>query len=239
MDTVEERKVLPFVPKAGRRPTAETYRMVVSKAAAESAEIWVYDFIGAGWMGGISADQFRKDLQTLGSVKNIDLHINSDGGDVFDAKAMYSLLVAHPAKVTVHIDGLAASAASFLAMAGDEIRMAEGAFMMIHNAWGVAIGSAVDMRQTADLLDSVTVSIADTYASRSGLSIDKIKGMMDAETWMNGKETVDNNFADILVESKKVAACVREPSRFKNLPLKLQPNRIALQDRISAALRSK
>jgi ATP-dependent protease ClpP protease subunit len=223
-----------------RQPTAATYRMEKA-SGSDAAEIFVYDFIGSGgWMGGgISADTFAKDLRALGPVKTIGLRINSDGGDVFDAKAMYSLLVAHPANIVVHVDGIAASAASFLAMAGNEIRIAEGGFMMIHDAYGGTLGNADDHRKMADLLDSVTGTIAEVYAARSGTPVDEIRGLMAVETWMSGKDAIDKGFADVLVENRgKVAARLREPRMFRNLPRSLQPNRAALADRIAALRRA-
>ncbi len=105
--------------------TVNGYRVV--NRGKDSAEIYLYGAIGGDWMGeGITAKQFADDLKALGPVKKIDLRINSEGGSVFDGKAMYSLLNAHSANITVHVDGLAASAASFIAMAGDTIEIAEG-----------------------------------------------------------------------------------------------------------------
>lgn len=220
-----ENRVVPF----GRAAQASGYRTV--RNAADAGEIYLYgDIGGGGWFSsGISADQFRRDLKALGDVKTIDLRINSDGGDVFDGQAMYSLLVAHPAQITVHVDGLAASAASFVAMAGNNIRIAEGAFMMIHDAWGLGVGNAADLRKTADLLDAVTGVIADVYAARTGRDVAGIRELMAAETWMNGAEAVKAGFADVVVENLKVAAAVRDPGRFKNLPAALRPNRAAAQ----------
>src|SRR6185369_10879333 len=122
------------------------YRMLAK--GKDNAEIYLYGVIGGDWFGeGVTAKQFADDLKKLGNVKTIDLRINSEGGSVFDGKAMYSLLNEHPAKVVTHIDGLAASAASFLAMAGDEIEIAEGAFVMIHNAYTIAMGDARELRR--------------------------------------------------------------------------------------------
>jgi len=214
--------------QAGKLPSG--YRM---KKAGTRGEIYLYGVIGVDWFGdGISAKQFADDLKALGQVETIDLRINSEGGDVFAGKAMYTLLVDHRAKVVTHIDGLAASAASYVAMAGDEILISEAAYLMIHNAWTVAVGGAEDMRRTADLLDSVNGTVRDVYAARTKNSADKLKKWMDEETWFTGKEAVDNGFADKLVENLKVAASVRDPKRFKNMPNALLPNRA----RVAAAL---
>lgn len=196
-------------------------------AKGDRAEIFLYDIIGEGWFGGISAQQFAKDLRALGAVKTIDVRINSDGGDVFEGRAIYTNLVQHDARIVVHVDGLAASIASLIAMSGDEIRMADGSYMMIHNAWGVGIGEAADLRRTADLLDSVSGTIADTYAARTKNDRAKIDKWMADETWFTAAEAVDANFADILDEPVRAAASVRDASMFRNLPAALRPRRTA------------
>lgn len=233
-ETGARSRILPF----NKSQTPSGYR-VVKDEAENSGDIYLYgDIGGGGWFGsGVSANQFRQDLGALGAVKAINLHINSEGGDVFDGQAMYALLNAHPATITVHIDGLAASAASFVAMSGDQIRIAEGAFMMIHDAWGIGVGGADDLRRTADLLDAVSGTIADIYAARTSKDVIDIKKMMAAETWMNGVEAVKAGFADVVVENRKAAAAIREPDRFKNLPTALRPKR-ATADAAIARMRA-
>lgn len=214
--------VVPIKPKPASG-TASGYRVVAR--SKDSAEIYLYGIIGGDWFGeGVTAKQFADDLKALGAVKTIDLRINSEGGSVFDGKAMYSLLNEHKAKIIVHIDGLAASAASFVAMAGDEIQIAEGGFVMIHNAYMVAIGDARAMRQSADMLDTVNNTIIDVYASRTKADRKAIAKMMDDETWMTGADAVKNGFADKMVENLKVAASVSHPERFQKLPAALKPN---------------
>jgi len=209
------------------KPTSVNGYRVVNRGK-DSAEIYLYGVIGADWFGdGISAKQFATDLKALGPVKNIDLRINSEGGSVFDGKAMYSLLKEHPAKVTVHVDGLAASAASFIAMAGDTINIAEGAFVMIHNAYMMAVGDAREMRRSADMLETVNNTIIDTYVARTRGDRKAIMKMMDDETWMAGSEAVQNGFADNMVANLKVAASVSHPDRFKNIPKSLKNSRAA------------
>lgn len=216
------------------------YKMV--NRGSDRGEIYLYGIIGMdGWFGdGVTAKMFADDLKKLGNVKNIDLRINSDGGVVTDARAMYTLLVEHPANVTTHIDGIAASAASFVAMAGKEIFIAEGGFMMIHNARMMAFGEADDMRRAADVLENVNETIRNTYQKRTGAKPEDIKKWMDAETWWNGKETVEHGFAEKVVEDMKIAACLHDPSRFKNLPAALRPNRaaaVAALEKMKAPLR--
>lgn len=200
------------------------YRIV--NRGTDRAEIYLYGVIGESFFSdGISAKQFAADLKKLGNVKTIDLRINSEGGDVFDGEAMYSLLVNHPARVISHVDGLAASAASFIAMAGNEIEISEGGFMMIHDAHGAVRGGATDMRKMADLLETVSESIADKYAARTKQDKKKIRKWMSDETWFTGAEAVTNGFADRMVDNLNVAACVRKPDAFKHLPVSLRPNR--------------
>lgn len=198
------------------------YRVV---AKGDAADIYLYDSIGSFF--GISAKQFAADLKALGSVKTVNLRVNSDGGDVFDGRAIFTQLAQHPARVIAHVDGLAASIASLIVMAADEIRMAEGAFVMIHNAWGVALGNADEMRRYALLLDSVDQTLVDSYVKRTKNSADDIRAWMAAETWMDGADAVAKGFADVLDESVKVAASVREPAKFRNLPAALRTNRAA------------
>jgi ATP-dependent Clp endopeptidase proteolytic subunit ClpP len=205
---------------------APGYRMQAKK---DRGEIYLYGPVGEDWFGmGVSAKVFADDLKKLGAVNSIDLRINSEGGDVFAGKAMYSLLKDHKAKVVVHIDGLAASAASFIAMAGDEIEIAEGAFVMIHDAYGGARGRAKDLRDYADLLDSVNASIVDTYVDRTKNDAATIKKWMDEETWMSGKDAVARGFADKLAASgkTKARASIANAAIYNNLPAELRPNRM-------------
>lgn len=209
-----------------RLPRGGGYRCVRA-AGAKTAEFYLYGPIGASWFeDGITADRFRKDLAAARDATQIAVRINSDGGDVFDAQAIYSLLTQHKADITVHIDGLAASAASFIAMAGDQIEIAESAWMMIHNASGGTYGTAADMRKTADLLDSVCASMAKLYSDRTKCPVNKIQKMMDDETWMNGAQAVEAGFADVLMPNMAaIAASISQPDRFKRLPAALRPNR--------------
>ena len=121
------------------------------KAQKDSAEIWIYEDIGEGWLGGLSAKVFADDLKKVGKVKNIYVRINSVGGSAVDGTAIYNSLKRHPANINVSIDGIAASIASIIAMAGDHIEMASNAMMMIHEPWIVAGGTASELREQADV----------------------------------------------------------------------------------------
>ena len=224
-------------PLRRQQPKAQgQYRMV--NKANDRGEIWLYGIIGMDWFGdGVTAKTFAADLKKLGAVKTIDLRINSDGGVVTDARAIYNLLVEHKAKVITHIDGIAASAASFIAMAGEEIQIAEGGFVMIHNARGVSIGEAEDHERMAQVLRQVNQTIVDTYVARTGQDAKKVKDWMAAETWFDGKEAVKNGFADKIVENMRVAASIARPERFKNLPSALLPRRAAAAAKLDALKR--
>lgn len=213
-------------PASNRASSPSGYRMV--NRGNDRGEIYVYGTIGVDWFGdGVTAKQFTKDLKALGSVKTIDLRINSEGGSVPDAEAMYTHLIEHSARVVSHVDGMAASAASFLMLAGDEILIADSGYVMIHEARMMAYGTSEDFRRSADLLDRTNDRIVSKYAARTGQDETKIRDWMAAETWFIGAEAVENGFADKVVENLKVAATVSHPERFRNLPASLRPNRAA------------
>lgn len=190
----------------------------IKAKANDTAEISIYDEIGF-W--GVSAASFAQDLKDCGNnLKQINLHIHSPGGDVFDGIAIYNLLKNHPANVTVYIDGLAASMASVIAMAGNEVIMPENAMMMIHKPWGIQGGDAEDMRKYADLLDKIENTLIPAYASKTGKTPEELAEMLSAETWLNGKECVDQGFADKLAEPLVAMASIksRKLEDFENMP---------------------
>lgn len=174
-------------------------------AKGDEAEVFLYDAIvsteaEAEWFGGVAPESFVKALRGI-DAKTINLRINSPGGSVFAARAIEQALRDHPAKVVAHIDGLAASAATFIAMAADEVVMGKGALFMIHKAWTGMYGNADDMRAEADLLDKIDGTLADTYAARTGKSADEVAAWMAAETWFTADEAVSAGFADRVAES--------------------------------------
>lgn len=170
------------------------------------AEIYLYDEIG-GW--GITAKQFADQLKQLGDVTKITLHINSPGGDVFDGAAIFNLLSKHKAEVIVEVDGMALSAASVVMCAGDSIKMAANAMVMIHDPWTIAMGSADDMRKAAELLDKVKQTIVDVYVARTANKADQVTKWMAAETWFSADEAVANKFASEITPNKSVAASLK------------------------------
>ena len=179
------------------------------KAADDnSAEIVIYDEIGKSFWGEptVAAKQFLDDLNALGDVDNITLRINSPGGDVFDGVAIHNALKNHGAKITAHIDGIAASIASYIAMAASKIVMPSNAFMLIHNASGFVFGKADDMRAIADDLDRVDKSITATYVTRSGAKPSAIKALMKQDRLMDAAEAKTLGLADEVTSEKKMAA---------------------------------
>lgn len=207
--------------------TASGYRFI---AKGESATIFIYGIVDsmAGFFGdGVTAKMISEDLKKAGKVSSIDVRINSPGGDVFEGRAIYTLLRNHGARIVVHVDAEASSIASLIAMAGDEIRMAEGSLMMIHCAWTCYCGNSTEMRKQADLLDTVDQTLIDTYAKRTKQDAKKIKKWMEDETWMTAEEAVKLGFADIVADPVKVAALAFDRAKLgvHNIPKQLQPNR--------------
>ncbi|GAA1749468.1 head maturation protease, ClpP-related [Nonomuraea bangladeshensis] len=173
-----------------REGRTDWYR--IENSAEGAATVHVYDEIG---YFGVTAQDFVRDLQGI-SADRIELHLNSPGGDVFDGIAIMNALRQHKAQVTVTVDGLAASIASVIAMAGDRVVMARNSQMMIHEASGLSIGNASDMRQMADLLDKVSGNIASVYAERAGGDVEEWRTRMRAETWYSADEAVEAGLAD-------------------------------------------
>lgn len=170
------------------------------------AEIFVYDEIG-GY--GIAATQFIQDLEGLGEVDQIDLRISSPGGSIIEGNVIFNAIKRHSANVTVYIDGMAASMASVIAMAGDEILMADNALLMIHNPWTVSIGDSDQLRKDADLMDKMKSAIINAYG-RSNYSEEELEELMNAETWFTAQEALEAGFIDGTTEGLKAAASIKE-----------------------------
>lgn len=208
--------------------------------AGREATVYIYDIIGESWAGGVSAREFVPQLAAL-DVDTIHLRINSPGGDVFDGRAIATALTQHPAHVVAHIDGQAASAATYVALAADEVEIAEGGFFMIHNAWTVAIGNAKDFEATAGILNKVDASIVADYQRKTGKPPETISEWMDAETWFTAEEAVEHGFVDRVIPGQKAAKNQWNLSAYGNAPAALteQPepepviDRAALERRLS------
>jgi ATP-dependent protease ClpP protease subunit len=188
-------------------------RLPQSRIVAEGDDttIYIYDAIVADeetalWWGGVSAEALVPQLRALNGG-TVHLRINSPGGDVFAAQAICQAIRETGAKVIAHIDGYAASAATVIATAADEVEIADGGFYMIHNAWTWAMGNANDLTATATLLSKIDGSLAAQYAKKSGMAVDDVRAAMDAETWYTAAEAVEAGLVDrIAAEAKAQAA---------------------------------
>lgn len=165
--------------------------------ADEPNTINIYDLIGEDWWSGagFTASRMAGALRKIGQ-NPVTVNINSPGGDLFDGIAMYNMLREHPARVTVNVMGMAASAASVIAMAGDEINMGLGSFIMVHNSWGMVVGNRHEMTAAATLFETFDTAIADIYEARTTTARDEIVALMDAETFLAPSRAVELGFAD-------------------------------------------
>lgn len=154
--------------------------------------------------GGVTARRINGALRSIGAKKQITVNINSPGGDVFEGLAIYNMLREYDGDIQVKVLGLAASAASVIAMAGDNVQIARAGFLMIHNAWVVGMGDKNDLRKVADTLEPIDSVMAEIYSIRSGIDEKKISNLMDEETWITGSSAVKQGFADSLLASDEV-----------------------------------
>ncbi len=170
-----------------------------------SADIYIYgDIVSYEWdESDVSAFGFKKELDELGDISELNVHINSLGGSTYQALTIYNLLKQHKAKINVYIDGIAASAASIIAMAGEKIYMPKTSMMMIHNCWTWATGNAKELRKTADDMDKIAVAYKAAYLSKISIDEEKLDTLLDEETYLTAEECIDMGFADELIEVKK------------------------------------
>ncbi|APW38978.1 hypothetical protein RD110_18665 [Rhodoferax koreense] len=181
------------------RDNAGNERQPLNLVRAEDstdATLYIYDVIDAWW--GVSAAQVAPAIAALDPSTTLHLRINSPGGDVFEGRAIRTAIQQFRGKTIAHIDGLAASAATTIADAADEIEIAEGGFYMIHNGWTFAMGNKHEMRKNAELLDKVDAAIVADYARRTGLDVKQLADWMDAETWFSADESIEHGFANRL-----------------------------------------
>lgn len=167
------------------------------------SDIYIYGEVSNEkmWDEDVTPFEIKEELKKLNKTTKVDMHINSPGGGVFAGFTIYNLISELKQRVTAHVEGLAASIASVIAMAADVVRIPETALIMIHNPSGMAMGEADEMRKTADLLDKVKTIITGVYAKKTGLSEGKIAKMMDDETWLTGQEAFSLSFADSLSDN--------------------------------------
>jgi ATP-dependent Clp protease protease subunit len=200
---------------ASRNVAALTRPAVLEKWGEEAAGIravavgdnviTMFDTIGEDFWtgGGVTAKKVISQLRAIGD-RPVEVQLNSPGGDMFEGIAIYNALREHQQEITVKVMGMAASAASIIAMAGDKIEIGAASFLMIHNAWVLAIGNRHDMMETATFLEPFDAAMRDVYAQRTGLKADEIAAMMDAETWISGSTAIEKGFADALLAADQV-----------------------------------
>ena len=205
-------------PKSGLRfdlsPKAlDLWNPAIRAAASDENSIGIFDVIGEDyWTGeGVTDKRIAAALRSIGDG-DVVVNINSPGGDMFTGLAIYNLLREHPGHVTVKVLGVAASAASIIAMAGDEVQVARAGFLMIHNAWILAMGNRHDLREYADYLEPFDASMADIYAARTGAELAAMQKLMDAESWIGGSAAVDQGFADALLASDEIDQAEERPA---------------------------
>jgi ATP-dependent Clp endopeptidase proteolytic subunit ClpP len=201
---------------------------IKAEASSKSADVYIFDEIGTF---GLTAQSFIEEIKSYKDTP-MSLHINCVGGDVFEGMAIYNVLKKRTARTTVYIEGIAASMGSVIALAGDEVVMAENSLFMIHNAWGGAMGEATEIRKTAALLDKISGEIADIYTKKTNLPYNRVKEMMDEETWLSADEAYNLGFIDSISDAIKVAAKY-DVSKFKNITDK------EIQNKLSVNLKSK
>jgi ATP-dependent Clp endopeptidase proteolytic subunit ClpP len=212
----EEEDRLQFPANGQKRP------WYAVETTEEDAEISIFDEIG-GWFG-ITVDEFKKDFDTVKNKKKIKLLLNSPGGQVTDGMAVYNLLSSIRSKLSVEVLGVAASIASIIALAGKELIMGEGSYLMIHDPWSWAIGDSAEMRRIAEVLDKMSGQLANIYTRNSTLMKEEIVELMAKETWFTAEEAVEAGFADGVVEYGDIAALSFDISKFhyNNVPEKVE-----------------
>lgn len=184
----------------------------IRAAGSDDNSISIFDVIGKDYWGdGVSASRIAGALRSMNGAA-VTVNINSPGGDMFEGLAIYNLLREYEGKVTVKVLGLAASAASIIAMAGDDVQIGRGAFLMIHNCWVVAMGNRHDLAKIATEMEPFDKAMADIYSARSGMNTTEVEAMMDGETYIGGSEAVDKGFADSLLSADEIAADDESPS---------------------------
>jgi len=189
-----------------------------AETTGDTATVYIYDaIVSDSYWGGITALDFVKELAAI-TAPNIDLRINSPGGDVFAARAMAQAMKEHPSTITCHVDGYAASAATFLVIAADNSVISDGAMFMIHNAWTVAAGNAKDFADMASLLGRTDQTICNDYMAKTGATEEQVKAWMDAETYFYGQEAVDAGFVTALAATTPKNAIDWDLSAYANAP---------------------
>ncbi len=207
-------------------------------AKDNSGSLFIYSVIGSSWFEeGVTATGVKDALAAMKGVTTLNVFINSEGGDVFEAKTIYTQLkrfaADNSAEIIVHIDGLAASAATFIAMAGDKIITSPAATWMVHEAWTLAMGNASDLRDSADLLDMMNEDIANIYATRTKRSVEEMRDLMSKETWMNAEQALKEKFTDEIASYNEEDEDEDEKSKARSTN-KLEAAALTTRQRLSA-----
>lgn len=198
------------------------------KLEKNTADIYLYSAI----LGDVFDSTVHDVINSLNEFKGnlINLHINSEGGDIFEAQGLYTYLRNHNAEVEAYIEGICASAASIIAMSGSKVYMPENSLFMIHNPSGSVFGESEDMRKLADILDKIRDSMAAVYEAKTGKSHDEILTLMNAETWLSAKEAKRAGFVDVITPAREIAA----QSKTYNDGILAERNRMRALDELNA-----
>lgn len=203
----------------------ERAKALTVKNEGDTAHVYLFDAIGGWW--GVEAESFIKTLNDI-SESNIVLHINSPGGDVFDARAIATAIKQHSSNITAQIDGLCASAATYISAACKSVSMADGGFYMVHEGWTLAIGNKRDLGKTIALLEKVDNSIVNDYQKKTGADRDQIVDWMEEETWFSAEEAKEHGFIDSIIDDEEGPnnAASWNLSAYANAPAALVNNKV-------------
>jgi len=199
--------------------------LTVKNSTLATADLYFYGDIVSSWWGACDdTDQYPeaiRDFLKEQEGKDLNIYINSGGGSVFAGLAIYNMLLRHKGKKTVHVDGMAASIASVIALAGDEIIVPSNAFLMVHKPWNACCGNADDFRKMADDLDTIETGIMNAYKAHlaEGVSLDDVQQLVNAETWLNGEEA-SKYFKITVADAKEYAAQITDDVKaaYRNIP---------------------
>jgi len=208
-------------------------RVFAKKTGDKRGEMYLYEAIGDSWFGGITAKAVADSLKAIGAVDVLDVFLNSPGGSVFEGLAIYNMLQRFNAKKVVHVDGIAASIAATVLLAGDERNIASNGMVMIHDPWGMSAGTADEMRKAAESLDKVREVIVDTYVVRTGGKADELSAMMSAETWMNAEDALQHGFATAITGAVQLEAKFPLLDKFAKVPESLRNQATTVDARLA------
>lgn len=231
----------------GKKNKQNTFFNMKASADGKSADVFIYGEITKyAWeeYGEMSSTMFKNELDGLGEVDTIHLYINSPGGSVFEGVTIYNMLKRHKARIVVHVDAVAASIASVIAMAGDEIRMPSNSMLMVHNALvGPLWGNAQELRKAADDVERITKSSMSTYLDKAGDKLDEetLKDLLDSETWLSAESALEYGLCDVIESANEMVASIDGDlfANYKNVPTELKQQTITIISPEETALRQR